>query len=98
MAERGPQGLYIAECFLPGVDAAAVRELDARASGTAAELTSGGEPVSYHGSLLMREDEVLLCLFEGSEQAVRKAAGQAGVPFERIQPADSSPRPITDTT
>jgi uncharacterized protein DUF4242 len=88
---------YAAECFWPDVDEEAVRALDARAAESAAELTRAGEPVRYLGSLLMREDEVVLCLFEGAERSVRRAAEQAGVPFERILAATSSAWP-TDTS
>jgi len=45
----------------------------------------------------MREDEVVLCLFEGAEPAVREAAERAEVPFERILEAARSPWPITQT-
>ena len=39
----------------------------------------------------MRTDEVVLCLFQGSETTVRKAAEQAQIPFERILQAARSP-------
>jgi hypothetical protein len=89
MTERGSPGEYVVECFWPGVDAAAVRDLDARAAASADEMTRGGTPVRYLGSLLMRTDEVVLCLFEGAEQAE--------VPFERILEAARSPWPIAHT-
>jgi len=94
MTERGSTGEYVVECFWPGVDAEAVRRLDARAATSADELTRDGTPVRYLGSLLMREDEVVLCLFEGAEPAVREAAERAEVPFERILEAARSPWPI----
>ncbi len=86
-----PTSEYVAECFWPGVDEAAVRALDARAGGCAAELAAAGAPVRYLGSILMRQDEVVLCLFDGTEEAVRRAAELAGVPFERILEAAGSP-------
>lgn len=88
---------YLAECFWPGVDEAAVHALDARAGASAGELTRAGEPVRYIGSILMREDEVVLCLFEGTEEAVRRAAARAEIPFERILEATGSPWPITNS-
>jgi hypothetical protein len=94
MTERGSTGEYVVECFWPGVNAEAVRRLDARAATSADELTRSGTPVRYLGSLLMREDEVVLCLFEGPEPAVREAAERAEVPFERILEAARSPWPI----
>lgn len=87
---------YLAECFWPGVDEAAVHALDARAGASAGELTRAGEPVRYLGSILMREDEVVLCLFEGTEEVVRRAAARAEIPFERILEATGSPWPITN--
>ncbi len=88
---------FIAECFWPGVNEAAVRELDARALQAASESTRAGEPVSYLGSLLVREDDVVLCQFEGRPDAVRKAAEQAGVPFERILATTRSSWPTSET-
>ena len=88
----------MAECFWPGVDGDAVRSLDARAAASAGELTREGLPVRYLGSLLIRTDEVVLCLFEGAEQVVREAAERAEVPFERILKAARSPWPIAHTT
>jgi hypothetical protein len=97
MTERGSPGEYVVECFWPGIDTAAVRDLDARAAATADELTRDGTPVRYLGSLLMRTDEVVLCLYEGDEPAVRSAAERAEVPFERILEAAHSPWPTAHT-
>jgi hypothetical protein len=94
MTERGPTGEYLVECFWPGVDADAVRALDARAALSADELTRAGTPVRYLGSLLMRADEVVLCLFEGAESSVRLAAERAEMPCERVLEAARSPWPI----
>ena len=96
MTESGPTGEYVVECFWPGVDADAVRALDARAAASAGELTRAGTPVRYLGSLLMRTDEVVLCLFEGEESSVREAAERAEVPFERVLAAARSPWPIAE--
>ena len=92
-----PTTEYVAECFWPGVDEVAVRTLDAHAGRSAVELTRSGSPVRYLGSILMREDEVVLCLFGGSRESVRRAAEQAGVPFERILEATRSSWPIPRT-
>jgi len=89
---------YLAECFWPGVAAADLRDLDERAAAAAARITRTGESVRYLGSLLMRTDEVVLCLFQGSESTVRKVAEQAQIPFERILQADRSPWSSPDTT
>ena len=45
----------------------------------------------------MREDEVVLCLFEGSEGAVRRVAERAEIPFERILRTARSPWPADMT-
>jgi hypothetical protein len=89
-----PTTEYVAECFWPGVDETAVHALDARAGECADDLTSPEAPVRYLGSILMREDEVVLCLYEGTEAAVRRAAARAEIPFERILEATGSPWPI----
>jgi hypothetical protein len=90
-------GEFLAECFLPGIDDVAVRDLDERAGRSAAELAAAGEPVRYLGSILMREDEVVLCLYQGTAEAVRRAAERAEVPFERILEATRSPWPVPST-
>jgi hypothetical protein len=89
---------YLAECFWADVRESELRELDARAEAAAAELSAAGRPVRYLGSLLIRRDEVVLCLFQGSPQAVREAAERAEVPFERIVETSRSPWPNTQTT
>lgn len=74
MSER-----FLAECFWPDVDDADLEELDRRIAAAAAD-----RPVRYLGSILMREDEVVLCQFEGTADTVRDVAERAHVPFERI--------------
>jgi hypothetical protein len=84
---------YVAECFWPDVGERDLEALDERATRVVARLAEEGEPVRYLGSLLMRSDEVVLCFFQGSEAAVRKAALRARVPLERIVEAARSPWP-----
>jgi len=81
---------FVAECYWPGVTEPDLERLDARVHDTLIGLGDGAA-VHYLGSLLMREDEVVLCRFEGSEQAVRSVAERAAVPFERILEAAASP-------
>ena len=69
---------FVAECFWPGVRREDVRALDERVRG----LLEDG--VVYRGSMLIRQDEVVLCEFEGTLAAVRTLAERAGVPFERL--------------
>ena len=82
---------YIAECFWPGVQEADLVALDERVARSAVDLDQDAHTVRYLGSLLLREDEVVLCRFEGSEPEVRRVAEGAGVPFERILEAGHSP-------
>ena len=69
---------FVAECFWPGVRDEDVRALDERVR----ELLDGA--VVYRGSMLIRQDEVVLCEFEGTRAAVQSLAERAGVPFERL--------------
>ena len=75
---------FVAECFWAGVTEDEVRALDARTESSATAVTRGGSPVRFLGSILMRDDEVVLFVFEGTAEAVRRAAQQAEIPFERI--------------
>ena len=82
---------YLAECFWPGVRESDLHDLDQRAMVSATEMSREGDRVRYLGSLLMRQDEVVLCRFEGSEEAVRHVAERAAIPFERIVEAATAP-------
>ena len=85
---------FVAECFWPGVREADLHELDVRALRRAAAMSRAGEDVRYLGSILLREDEVVLCRFEGGAAAVRRAAEEAEIPFARILEAAQSPWPL----
>jgi hypothetical protein len=76
MAERDAS--FVAECYWPDVREEEVLELDRR---IAASLT---DDVRYLGSVLIREDEVVLCHFEGAADAIRRVAERARVPYERL--------------
>jgi hypothetical protein len=76
MAERDAS--FVAECYWPDVREEEVRKLDQR---IAASLT---DDVRYLGSVLIREDEVVLCHFEGTADAIRRVAERARVPYERL--------------
>jgi hypothetical protein len=84
---------YLAECFWPGIVESDLSALDARIVAATAELAVTGGAATYLGSILVRDDEVVLCLFEGSEDDVRAAAGHASIPFERILATAHSPWP-----
>ena len=70
---------FMAECFWPGVEPADVRALDERALAATA-----GTGVRYLGSILVPQDEVVLCEFEGAADEVQRAAERAAIPFARI--------------
>jgi hypothetical protein len=76
MAERVAS--FVAECYWPDVHEEEVHALDQR---IAASLTGD---VRYLGSVLIREDEVVLCHFEGTADAIRRVAERAHVPYERL--------------
>jgi Protein of unknown function (DUF4242) len=70
---------FVAECFWPGVTESDLARLD-----VAARANSSGE-VRYVSSMLMPEDEVVFCFFDGpSAAAVETVAQRVGIPFERI--------------
>jgi hypothetical protein len=69
---------FVAECYWPDVREEQVRKLDQR---IAASLT---DDVRYLGSVLIREDEVVLCHFEGTADAIHRVAERARVPYERL--------------
>jgi hypothetical protein len=83
MAVRGARaGWQLAECLLPGLTLATAETLGQRLQ---AEITGRpGSGVLLVGSVLMPEDEVLLVLFRGPQDAVRAVSERAGLPFDRI--------------
>jgi Protein of unknown function (DUF4242) len=82
---------FVAECFWIGVTDEDLRRIDERAAAAAETLDSEEDHVRYHGSVLMRSDEVVLCFFEGPAELVRRAAEAAAIPFERILETAGSP-------
>jgi hypothetical protein len=82
---------YVAECLWPDVRESDLVSLDERVSKQAERLAAAGSAVRYIGSMLMREDEVVLCQFEGELEAIREAAEAAEIPFERILETGRSP-------
>jgi hypothetical protein len=86
----GDHESFVAECFWPGVARADLVALDLRIEEAVAEHVPPGA-IRYLGSLLLREDEVVLCRFQGSADTVEHVAVRAAVPFERILAVDHSP-------
>jgi hypothetical protein len=75
--------LYAAKCYWPDVTQADLRQVTERAG--RAGLASGCNTVTYLGSLLFADDDLVLCLFHGpSRAAVIQASDQLGIPRERL--------------
>jgi Protein of unknown function (DUF4242) len=75
--------LYAAKCYWPGVTATEIEHVAERATQARSHPDVGD--VTYAGSLLFADDELVLCLFEGpSRTAVMRASEQAGIPCERV--------------
>jgi hypothetical protein len=81
---------YVAECYWPDVREEEVRALDRRIAG------SLSDDVRYLGSVLIREDEVVLCQFEGAADAIRRVAERARVPYERLLATTVSHPPLAE--
>jgi hypothetical protein len=82
-----PQPWQVAECLVPGMTPAIARFLTDRLWAELARSHDSGR-VCFLGSLLMPEDEVLLCLFAGTAAEVRALSERAELPFERILRCD----------
>lgn len=74
----GDGSIVIAECFWPDVR---LDDLEALAERIESCVVDG---VRFLGSLLIREDEVVLCQFEGTATAVSRVVEAASVPFDRL--------------
>jgi hypothetical protein len=82
---------FVAECYWAGVRRDDLRSLDERVEGCVTEVARTGDRIRYLGSMLIVEDEVVLCLFEGSATAVRSVAERAAIPFGRILRGTGAP-------
>jgi Protein of unknown function (DUF4242) len=79
--------VFIVERYITGLAGDVERLLEPLAR-VAAEMRAEGVPVDYAGSLVMAEDDAVLCRFEGpSERAVAELNRRAGVAYDRIVPA-----------
>ena len=75
--------LYAAKCYWPGITRTELERVTARASEAVRE--PGARDVTYRGSLLFADDDLVLCLFEApSPASVRRAGDRAGIPCERV--------------
>lgn len=79
---------FLLELYVSRGAAALARRDAERARIAAVELTRAGTPVSWVRSIFVPEDETCYLLYEAdSADAVREAARQAGLPFERVAEA-----------
>jgi hypothetical protein len=73
--------LYTAKCYWPGLDA---QQLE-RAIRKLLRRRVRGRRVSYLGSIVFPDDQLVLCLFDASSKAaVQQASERAGLPCERV--------------
>jgi hypothetical protein len=84
VSDNGPTHSYIAEWYWPGVREAALSATVARADAVASQLRREGGQIDFRGTILVRTDETVFCLFDGRESDIRAAGELAGRPFERI--------------
>lgn len=76
---------WVVECYVPGVDDAAVRDAAERTAAELRRLGPDGRDVEYLGALLMAIDEVVLHAFRATDpEVVRGVSTAAGLAFERI--------------
>jgi hypothetical protein len=80
-----PTPFLAAKCYWPGVTERAVALAAGRGAAEAEAVSREGSAVGYLGSILFRDDELVLCLFVApSSAAVRRVAERAGIPCERV--------------
>jgi len=77
--------IYAAKCYWPGVNETQLERAAARAVLEAATESRTGSAIAYLGSVLIEEDELVLCLFDAASRAVvRTTTERAGIPCERV--------------
>jgi len=92
-----PSKTWVVECYVPGVDDAAVRGSADRAA-TAVRALGGREAgIEYLGALLMAVDEVVLHAFRAADTSlVQRASEAADLGFDRvIESVEVLPMPLT---
>jgi hypothetical protein len=76
---------YLVECYWPGASEAQIAAAAQRAELAARDLSVVSGRVAHLRSLVVPQDEIVLCFFEAdSTELVREASVRAGLPFERI--------------
>jgi hypothetical protein len=83
MATRGRT--FLVECYLPGIEPAAVAEAGERARRAAEALLADGRVIAYTGAMFVAADEVVFHTFVASDAVVvGEASRAAALAFERI--------------
>jgi hypothetical protein len=76
---------YMAECFWPDVGEEDIERGAERIRDSVVQLSREGKRVTFAGSILVPDDEVVFYLFDGeSADAVREVCERAAIAFERI--------------
>ena len=76
---------FLVECYLPGVQEAAVVEAGKRARAAADEMRRRGSDIAYIGATLVAADEVVFHTFSAADPAiVDETSRVAGLSFERV--------------
>jgi hypothetical protein len=96
---RPRETLYAAKCYWPGITQAELERAAAAAVREAEKVSRTGNPVTYRGSLLFPNDELVLCLFAAaSPAAIQQTTDDAGIPSERLMDTLWMPNPNTSTS
>jgi Protein of unknown function (DUF4242) len=76
---------FLVELYMSRTDAGAIGRTAERARLAAEELTRQGTPVRYRNSIHIPDEETCFVLYQAaSADAVRTAAGRAGLPFDHV--------------
>jgi hypothetical protein len=95
---------FVVECYVPGVDDAAVRRAADRAGaavrGFREATGTADSELDYLGALLMAVDEVVLHAFRATDpELVRRISAAAGLSFARIvESVEVLPEPLIQPT
>lgn len=77
--------VYMVERNLKGISMEDLAGAQKAAIATAADMTRGGDAISYIRSTFAPEDGRCMCLFEGKDEAqVRRLNDTAGLPYDRV--------------
>jgi hypothetical protein len=84
MSGSDAQRSYLVESYWPGISEAKLAAAAASVREAVGGLRKQGRDLRFLHSVFVPADETVFWLFGGSEEDVRAASKQAGVPFERV--------------